>query len=66
MMPSRHRELSASKTPDPEFPVLATSGIKVGNMARTRGVMAVGVKSLERAVPSGVATITADPGGGIW
>src|SRR6266480_8141358 len=62
IMPNRHLRL-ASNTPDPEFPVRATSAITVLNL-RTPGGNFSGGKIRDRAVPSGTTVITASPGQG--
>jgi hypothetical protein len=60
MMPSRHL-LPASNTPDPEFPVVATSLITVENLLRTSKGSNCGDMMRDRAVPSGIATMTGSP-----
>jgi hypothetical protein len=60
MMPSRHL-LPASNTPDPEFPVVATSLINVENFVRILAGSKCGDMIRERAVPSGIATMTGCP-----
>src|SRR5262249_53914375 len=60
MMPSKHF-CPASKTPDPELPVVATSLITVENFVRTSGGSSCGDMMRERAVPSGIATMTGSP-----
>src|SRR3954463_14086901 len=64
MMPSKHF-LSASNTPDPEFPVEATSAITVLNFLVLAGSRC-GAKIRDRAVPSGTTVTTASPGQGGW
>src|SRR5947207_11700589 len=61
MIPRRHL-VPASNTPDPELPVVATSRITVGNFVRTSKGSNWGDKMRERAVLSGIATITGSPG----
>ena len=61
MIPSRQR-LAPSNTPEPEFPVVATSAIAVSNRPRRSAGIAWRGRTLERAVPSGMATTTASPG----
>jgi hypothetical protein len=56
IMPSRHL-FPASKTPDAELPVVATSLITVENLLRISKGSNVEDKIWERAVPSGIATI---------
>src|SRR5262245_65881725 len=63
MMPSRHLR-PASNTPDPEFPVVATSLITVANLLRTFCGSNCGDMIRDRAVPSGTATMTGSPGAG--
>src|SRR5919204_313951 len=63
IMPSRHL-VPPSNTPDPEFPVVATSLISVGNFVRTSGGSSCGDMMRERAVPSGTATMTGSPAHG--
>ena len=63
MMPSRHLR-PASNTPDPEFPVVATSLITVENLLRTFCGSNRGDMIRDRAVPSGTATMTGSPGHG--
>ena len=66
MMPSRHL-LPAANTPDPEFPVVATSLITVENLAWKENGSWRGDIMCERAVPSGTTTITGSPAqGGPW
>ena len=62
MMPSKHF-CPASNTPDPEFPVVATSLITVENFFWLAGSNAGNI-TWERAVPSGTATMTGSPGHG--
>src|SRR6476469_10378846 len=63
IMPSRHLRL-ASNTPDPEFPVLATSLITVPNFARSVWGNSFGDIMRDLAVLSGIATMTGSPGHG--
>src|SRR6516225_3510000 len=65
MMPSRHLA-PASNTPDPELPVVATSLITVENFVRTSGGSSCGDMMRERAVPSGIATMTGSPAHGAF
>ena len=62
MMPRRHF-LSASNTPDPEFPVVATSLITVSNFRELRG-KSLGESIWDRARPSGTTVMTRSPGQG--
>ena len=62
MIPSRHFRL-ASKTPDPEFPVVATSLMTVSNF-RTLIGSNFGESICDRAVPSGTTVMTRSPGQG--
>src|SRR5215467_9697433 len=57
MMPSKHF-CPASNTPDPELPVVATSLINEGNLVRILKGSHCGDMMRERAVPSGIATMT--------
>src|SRR5438270_3359696 len=61
MIPSRHL-VPASNTPEPEFPVVATSRITVGNFVRILKGSNCGDMMRERAVLSGTATMTGSPG----
>ena len=63
MIPSKHF-CPASNTPDPEFPVVATSRITVENLFWTLAGSNAGNITWERAVPSGTATMTGSPGHG--
>src|ERR1700730_16688230 len=63
MMPSKHFCLE-SNTPDPEFPVVATSLITVENLRRTLRGRNAGNVICGRAVSSGIATMTGSPGHG--
>src|SRR5262245_24036230 len=63
IIPSRHL-VPASNTPDPELPVVATSRISVGNFVRTSKGSNCADTTRERAVLSGIATITGSPGHG--
>ena len=63
IMPSRHLRL-ASNTPDPEFPVLATSLITVPNFERSVWGSSCGDMMCDLAVLSGIATMTVSPGHG--
>ena len=60
-MPSRHL-FGASNTPDPEFLDGATSLISVENFLGTLKGSASGDMIRERAVSSGIATMTGSPG----
>jgi hypothetical protein len=60
MMPSKHF-CPASNTPDPEFPVVATSLITVENLFWTLAGSNAGNITWERAMPSGTATMTGSP-----
>src|ERR1700704_6441448 len=60
-IPSKHFR-SASNTPEPEFPVVATSLIFVEYFVRRLAGRCAGGVTLERAALRGVATTTAAPG----
>src|SRR3974390_1677674 len=61
IMPRRHF-LLASKTPDPEFPVVETSAIAVRNLGSRSGGNRAGDIIRDRASASAVATMTGSPG----
>src|SRR6188768_329911 len=63
-IPSRHL-LRGSKTPDPDFPSVSTSLIRVGNLRRNSGESCSGGAIIfERLVPSLVTNTTASSGRG--
>ena len=63
MMPSRHLR-AGSNTPDPEFPVVATSLIKVGKRCRIRALRNCGEAMRELLIAVASATMTGSPGQG--
>src|SRR6516162_11552064 len=63
MMPSKHF-CPASNTPDPEFKAGVTSLITVENLFWILGASTAGDRTWERAVNSGIATITGSAGHG--
>src|SRR3954452_13440288 len=66
IMPSKHL-LFGSNTPDPEFPVVATSPIRVENFLRHSEEMTCGATMWDRAARSASTTMTSSPGhGGAW
>src|SRR5262249_48977723 len=63
MMPRRHLRFG-SKTPDPEFPVVATSPISVENLIRDVKDRTCGETMWERVALAASTTITGSPGQG--
>src|SRR5438874_7202279 len=62
-MPSRHLR-SGSKTPDPEFPVVATSPISVENLVRDVKARTCGETMWDRVARTTSTTMTGSPGQG--